>query len=56
MLSPFMTHNEVIDFAKVSRKTLYRWCQDGRFPRPVRMGGLIRWRLVDIESWRDGLH
>jgi prophage regulatory protein len=39
-----------------SRSTIYRWIGEGTFPRPVRVGERsVRWRLDDLEAWRDGL-
>jgi prophage regulatory protein len=40
----------------VSAGTVYRWISEGTFPRPVRVGERsVRWRLDDLEAWRDGL-
>jgi len=36
----------------VSRTTLLRWEQNGRFPRRIRMGGTtIAWFMSEIEDW-----
>jgi prophage regulatory protein len=36
----------------LSRSTIYKWIQDGRFPAQVQLGGrLSRWRSEDIEAW-----
>lgn len=36
----------------VSRTTLLRWEQNGRFPRRIRMGGTtVAWFMSEIEDW-----
>lgn len=36
----------------VSRATIWRWAQTGRFPQPVKLSpGCTRWRSSDIEQW-----
>ena len=34
-----------------SRATVYRLCDAGKMPRPVKLGSLTRWRRSDIEEW-----
>ncbi|PCF95278.1 helix-turn-helix transcriptional regulator [Vreelandella nigrificans] len=34
--------------------TIYRWAQQGRFPKPVKLGeNLTRWALSDVEAWEQ---
>jgi len=35
----------------VSKTTLCRLRSSGRLPRPIRIGGSVRWRVADINSW-----
>ncbi|MDR5890296.1 MULTISPECIES: helix-turn-helix transcriptional regulator [Halomonas] len=36
----------------VSRATIWRWAQSGRFPKPVKLSpGCTRWRASDLEQW-----
>ena len=36
----------------VNPSTLWRWCRDGRFPQPVRLGpNTIAWREADVDEW-----
>lgn len=35
----------------ISRRTIQRLCARGKFPRPVRIGKLLRWKLHEIEQW-----
>jgi predicted DNA-binding transcriptional regulator AlpA len=40
----------------VARSTIYKCMAEGSFPRPVRVSErAVRWRMEDIESWRDRL-
>jgi len=35
-----------------SRTTVWRWCRDGNFPRPIRLSsGLIAWREKAVLEW-----
>jgi len=36
-----------------SPRHVYRLSDSGRMPRPLRLGGLVRWNLLDIEKWID---
>nr|WP_299380154.1 AlpA family phage regulatory protein [uncultured Halomonas sp.] len=37
---------------EVSRATVWRWAQSGRFPKPIKLSpGCTRWRASDIEAW-----
>jgi prophage regulatory protein len=41
-------------FAKmlsISERTLYRLKSTGELPKPVILGGSVRWRLEDIRRW-----
>jgi hypothetical protein len=35
----------------ISARSLQRWRQDGRGPKFVRVGNLIRYRASDLEGW-----
>ncbi len=38
-----------------STRHLYRMVDAGRMPRPLKLGGLVRWRRTDVLDWiRDG--
>jgi prophage regulatory protein len=37
---------------RISRPTLWRWCREGSFPLPIRLGkNTIAWRERDIIDW-----
>ena len=35
----------------VDVRTVYRWIEEGRLPKPVTLPGPKRWRRDDIERW-----
>jgi excisionase family DNA binding protein len=48
----------ISDLAKelsVSPRQIYRLCHQGKLPRPIRVGGAIRWDRRRIEKWIDEL-
>ncbi len=43
--------DEVALVLKCSARTVCRLAGSGRIPRPVRLGGLVRWRREVVEDW-----
>lgn len=39
----------------LSDKWLYRLMSQERFPKPIKLGRMSRWRAGDYYAWRDGL-
>ncbi|CUW01958.1 MULTISPECIES: helix-turn-helix transcriptional regulator [Serratia] len=39
----------------LSDKWIYRLISQERFPRPIKLGRMSRWRAADYYSWRDDL-
>ncbi len=37
----------------ISCRTLYRLCHEEAVPAPVRLGGIVRWRVLEITEWID---
>ena len=36
----------------LSRSTIYRWMAEGKFPKPVQLGGYaVAWAQEDIDAW-----
>jgi prophage regulatory protein len=48
-----MNVGEVAKQLKVSGRTVYRLADAGLMPRPVRLGGAVRWDRVEIDRWID---
>lgn len=47
-----LTDLEVANLLKISRPSLWRWCREGKFPSPIKIGeNSSRWRACDVESW-----
>ena len=44
----------VANLLDCSRRHVYRMCDSGKMPRPVRLGALIRWRRRELETWIAG--
>lgn len=39
----------------LGRSTIYRWMAEGKFPRPVQLGGYaVAWAEDEVESWIMG--
>ena len=38
----------------VSRATIWRWVQNGAFPKPVKLSpGCSRWKNEDVQKWAE---
>ena len=51
----FMTEKEVAGHLNVSLASLRRWRLEGRGPRFVKVGALVRYRPEDLEQWMAAL-
>lgn len=36
---------------KISARSLWRWSSNGKFPRPVKLGGRTLWKRTDVEKF-----
>jgi len=46
-----LTTEEVMQFFKVSKRTLQNWVDERRIPQPIMIGGLNRWKNSDIQKF-----
>jgi prophage regulatory protein len=46
-----ITPKELAIRLNVSKRTLWRLRSDGRVPPPLRLGGVVRWRLDEVQNW-----
>lgn len=47
---------DVMELTKLGSSTIYRMMDEGKFPRPLRLGpGSVRWRASAIRAWMDSL-
>lgn len=37
----------------VTRRTVYRLADAGKMPRPIKLGGAVRWDKRVVEQWID---
>ena len=45
---------ELTEFLGVAHSTLYKWVEEGTFPKPYKMGKKsVRWRLSEVEQWLE---
>lgn len=52
----FLTDKQAASRYGISRPTIWRWVNEGRFPAPVKLGpGITRWRLADLLQWEAGV-
>ena len=48
----FLSDKSVSKRYEISRPTVWRWTQEGKLPRPVKLtNGSTRWKLTDLEQW-----
>ena len=46
-----ITARQLAGKLNVSTRTLWRMLSAGRLPVPIRVGGIVRWRIEEIEKW-----
>ena len=50
----FIRRKAVEDRTGLARSTIYQMMHEGRFPRPVRLGGrAVAWLETEINDWVD---
>lgn len=55
-----MKLKEVCEMLTISRATIYRWVDEGKFPEPVVLGkedgkrSAVRWYKTDVLDWLKG--
>ena len=56
----FLKVGELAEKLGVSQTTIYRWVEDGHFPRPMVLGpetesknSSIRWSWSEVETWLE---
>ena len=46
-----ITANQLADLLNLSERTLYRLKSTGAIPKPISLGGSVRWSLTEIRIW-----
>jgi excisionase family DNA binding protein len=49
--SEYLTSDEVSDWLKVSRRTLYRWARLQKGPPSIKVGRSVYYRCASVEQW-----
>jgi len=49
--SILLTDKQVATLLSMSSRTIRRLSDAGKMPLPLRIGGCVRWRKIDIERW-----
>lgn len=49
-----ITAAEFAKMLRVSLRHLWRLRSSGKVPKPVRLGGAVRWRLDEVTQWIAG--
>jgi len=55
MPGKFLNFKQVSDRVSLSRSPLYRRIREGKFPKPVKLGGMSRWVESEIDAWMAAL-
>lgn len=50
-----LAYKDVMKLTQVSRKTIWKWQAEGKFPKSRDVNGMVRWRSADVEAWVQGL-
>jgi prophage regulatory protein len=55
----YLKVGEVVAWLGVARSTVYRWVEEGHFPKPVVLGperdknSTMRWLRTEVEQWLE---
>lgn len=52
-IDPLLNVREVAGILGISIPSVWRRVSDGTLPRPLKLGGLSRWQLSDVETAID---
>ena len=56
MVTPILRRPDVEAVNGLSRSTIYKWMNEGSFPKPVKLGPrAVGWREADINDWLNKL-
>jgi excisionase family DNA binding protein len=50
MTKVLFSDRDVAELLGCGRSTVWRWVADGVLARPIKVGGLTRWRREDIDA------
>lgn len=48
----YMTMKDVLSYTRVkSKNTIYLWIDTRGFPKPTKVGRLVRWDMEEVAKW-----
>ena len=52
-IDTLLNDRDVCTFVNCARSTLWRWVAQGDFPKPLKIGGMSRWKRSTVEQFLD---
>lgn len=49
----YLSIDELVQVTGISKRTLYRWAEEGQIPGAAKLGGRLVFRESAIEQWLD---
>jgi excisionase family DNA binding protein len=46
-----MTADQLATALQISKRSIWRLCDERKIPEPIRLGGAVRWRVKEVEAW-----
>lgn len=53
MCEKYLSVKEISGRLNCAVSTLYRWMDEGSFPRPIKIGSMSRWTESDVRMFLD---
>ena len=50
-IDPLLADREICATLGCARSTFWKWVQEGTFPRPLKFGGMSRWKASDVSAF-----
>jgi prophage regulatory protein len=51
LLDRLLSAEQIGELMHADPSTVFRWVREGRFPKPLKIGGMTRWRARDYNEW-----
>ena len=52
-LPPMLSADELAEWLKISKRTVWRLKSTGALPKPVKIGRSVRWQRTDVAVWLE---
>ena len=50
MTNRLLSDREAAELMNCGKSTIWRWASEGVIPRPLKIGGMSRWKMSDLEA------